>query len=111
MKKTLFITLALFIYNGFNGLRAQDTTLVGHPLYDSTRVYDTVTDGDDYYLFPPFKPCIMPWRYDWAPHNVLVQEYVATDTVTVYGVAITLDNPIHPDHPFDHNDTVYGPNF
>ena len=59
---------------------------------DTTRVYDTVTDADTFYLFPTTKPCFMPWRYDWAPLPVMVQEYVATDTVTVYGVAVTFEN-------------------
>lgn len=63
------------------------------PIYDSTRVYDIVTDADtSFYLFPPDKPCITPGEYGFAPPMVMVQEYVSTDTVTVYGVAIPLRN-------------------
>ena len=68
-------------------------TMLQAQLCDTNRVYDTVTDADTFYLFPPFKPCFMPWRYDWAPGRVMVQEYVATDTVTVYGVALTFGKP------------------
>ena len=64
------------------------------PIHDTTRVYDVVTENDTCYLFPSFKPCIMPWRYDWANGRTLVNEYVTSDTVTVYGVAITMKNMV-----------------
>lgn len=71
---------------------------------DSARVYDVVTDADTFYLFPSFKPCFTPGRYDWAPLQVFVQEYVATDTLPVYGVAITVENYLGF---FDNNDSNY----
>lgn len=62
------------------------------PIYDSTQTYDTVTDGNTFYLFPTYKPCINPGIYTWPQGYVNVQEYVTSDTVTVYGVAIPLRN-------------------
>ena len=38
------------------------------------------------------KPCFNPCPYVWNPISRIVQEYVVTDTVTVYGVAIPLKN-------------------
>ena len=55
-------------------------------------VFDTLTDADSCYLFSLPKPCFYPDTYQVAPGSVLVQEYVTTDTVTVYGVALTLRN-------------------
>ena len=63
-----------------------------NPIYDSARVYDIVTDTDSFYLFANPKPCFNPCPYSWAPVSRMVQEYVVTDTVTVYGVAIPLRN-------------------
>ena len=60
------------------------------PIYDSTRVYDTVTDVDTFYFFSTPKPCINPVPFSGAMMGVMVQQYVPTDTVTVYGVAIPL---------------------
>ncbi len=60
---------------------------------DSTRVYDTVTDADTFYLFQTPKPSITPRQ--WLPGcygGAILQDYVTTDTVTVYGVAITFRN-------------------
>ena len=85
MKKMFVFEVVLFIIMNCNSvLQAQ--------VRDSTRVYDVVTDADTVYLFPAFKPCFMPWRYDWSPAFTMLQEYVATDTVTVYGVAMTVEN-------------------
>ena len=65
-------------------------------LHEQGRVYDIVTDADTFYLFPSFKPCFTPQKYVWAPLTVMMQEYVSTDTVTVYGVAITVENHWSP---------------
>ena len=59
---------------------------------DTARVYDTVTEADTFYLFPAYRPCINPMIYLPIPGGIMMQEYVATDTVTVYGVAITMEN-------------------
>ena len=67
-------------------------SLVHAQIRDTNRVYDVVTDDDSFYLFPSFKPCFTPGVYHWAPVRVMLQEYVATDTVTVYGVAVTVEN-------------------
>ena len=71
-------------------------TFVQAQIHDVTRVYDTVTDADPFYLFSTFKPCFNPGRYDWAPSPVMLQEYIASDTVTIYGVAITVENHFSP---------------
>ncbi len=83
MKK---ISLALFLSLMAEWAYAQT------PIFDSTRVYDTVTDADTFYLFPSFKPCMEPCAWTEAPTPTAVQEYVTSDTVTVYGVAIPLRN-------------------
>ena len=59
-----------------------------------SRMYDIVTDIDTFYLFSNPKPCFEEGDYDWigAHSGMLLQEYVALDTVTVYGVAVTFDN-------------------
>ena len=64
---------------------------------DPSRVYDIVTDTNTFYLFSKPKPCF-DGVYYWAftPINRMVQEYVAHDTVTVYGVAITFENNLGP---------------
>ena len=67
---------------------------VGHlfsqtPIYDPTRVYDVVTDADSCYLFSMPKPCFDVVRNGFLPNTITVQEYVPSDTVVVYGVAIT----------------------
>ena len=61
---------------------------------DPGRVYDTVTDVDTFYLFSKPKPCLEEGEYiwSWTPLNTMLQEYATTDTVTVYGVAITFRN-------------------
>ena len=63
-----------------------------NPIHDTNRVYDVVSESDTFYLFTLPKPCIFPHVYDWNPGDMLVQKYVITDTVTVYGVAIPLRN-------------------
>ncbi len=85
-----FVLLILMIC-AFASVRAQTK------VNDSTRVYDTVTDADTFYLFQTPKPSINPGRS--ATSNigrVLLQEYVATERVTVYGVAITFTNQFGP---------------
>ena len=83
MKKITFI---LFLNLIASGLFAQS------PIYDSTKVYDTVTDNDNFYLFSTPKPCFTPGEYTWPEGRVVIQEYVTTNAVTVYGVAIPLKN-------------------
>ena len=84
MKRCFFAFLAMVLM--WHGVSAQK------PIYDSSRVYDIVTDTDDFYLFSMPKPCFNPCPYVWNPISRIVQEYVVTDTVTVYGVAIPLKN-------------------
>ena len=83
--KKVFITL-FTVTMVWNSVSAQN------PIYDSARVYDIVTDTDLFYLFANPKPCFNPCPYSWAPVSRMVQEYVVTDTVTVYGVAVPLRN-------------------
>ena len=98
MKKTVFLLvfIALTICN----------SLAQTPIFDSTKVYDTVTDNDNFYLFSTPKPCFNPGIYHWAPVKVMVQEYVPSDTVTVYGVAIPLSN-YYSNNPICDNITGY----
>ena len=76
-----------------------------NPIYNPTRVYDTVTDADEFYFFSMPKPCIDPNISLHAPlagiGQVLLQEYVSTDTLTVYGVAVTFANGINMDYIYD----------
>ena len=101
MKKKAIVTFVIALLT---------CTVLQAQLCDTNRVYDTITDADTFYLFPPFKPCFMPWRYDWAPACVMVQEYVATDTVTVYGVALTCENILGPRLDVNNSsyNTLYG---
>ena len=85
MKKRYFFAVLIAVM-------VSSSSLVHAQLHEQGRSYDIVTDTDSFYLFPSVKPCFTPGRYDWAPVPVLVQEYVAADTVTVYGVAITVEN-------------------
>lgn len=74
------------------------------PVYDSTRVYDVVSDGDSCYYFSTPKPCIKPVKQGWlAGYGRLVQQYVTSDTLTVYGVAFTLYNGYDNYNPFHYN--------
>lgn len=70
-------------------------------LYNPAHVYDTVTDSVSYYYFPLPKPCFEPTTYGFATGDILLQEYVTSDTLTVYGVALTFTNeygdPIYDD--------------
>ena len=85
MRKNYFATLVLV-------LMSCCSSLVQAQIRDSARVYDIVTDADDFYLFAPAKPCFHHIGiYDWAPQTVMLQEYVSACTVTVYGVAITCE--------------------
>ncbi len=61
-------------------------------VYDSTRVYDVVTDTNSCYYFATPKPCIKPVQYGWLTTKELVQQYVTNDTLTIYGVAFTVYN-------------------
>lgn len=88
MKKKYFVSLVWAIFVCFS-LCAQT------PLYDSTRVYDTVTDADPWYFFSSPKPCIEPTTYEFAPGHILVQEYVTSNILTVYGVALTLKDQLN----------------
>ena len=96
MKKRCFIVLVLVLM-ACGGLSAQ--TPLGY-----FHTFDTVTDADSCYLFYLPKPCFFPNTYQTAPGRVLLQEYVVTDTVTVYGVALTfwnkLNNPIYNNSTF-----------
>lgn len=63
------------------------------PVYNPLKVYDTVTEADSCYLFFTPKPCIdREPGYEFMPAFVFVQEYMTSDTVTVYGVAVTVKN-------------------
>lgn len=79
-------------------LRAQS------PIYNAARVYDTVSDADTFYYFtmPMPKPCIEQKQYRTFWGTWLLQEYVASDTLTVYGVAVTFRDRF--------NDVVYDNN-
>ena len=61
---------------------------------DTTRVYDVVKMTDTCYLHDAITPCFMPWQYDNGPACTMAKEFVANDTVTVYGVAYTIENRI-----------------
>ena len=85
MKKNHFATLVLAL--------ASCCTLYAQSIfYDPSRVYDTVTDADSFYLFFTPKPCIEPELQGGLPGNVMLEEYIISDTVTVYGVALTMRN-------------------
>lgn len=73
-------------------MAAGSKLLAQTPIYDTGRVYDIVTMYDAFYLRPPFTPCFTPGRYNWAPALTMLQEYVTSDSVTVYGVALTMKN-------------------
>lgn len=62
-------------------------------LSDPTKIYDTISDLDSCYLFYNPKPCFLsvPERGGLYGGSVMVQEYSATDSVTVYGVALTFE--------------------
>lgn len=94
MKKKYILTLMLL-------MTACCSSWAQTPLVDTTRLYDTVNDNEQFYLYPVPKPCIAPTTYNVVPGRVLLQEYVVPDTVTVYGVAITVSNdygiPIYED--------------
>ena len=99
MKNIGFIVLFfLMITCVYSSLQAQ--------IRDTTRVYDTVSASDTFYLFPATRPCINPNISEssfFVTSNATV--YVATDTVTVYGVALTIEENngyLYADHP------VYG---
>lgn len=78
------------------------------PIFDSTKVYDTVTEADDFYLYYAPKPCIEPYLDPVGfPGSVLIQEYVVPDTVTVYGVAVTFKN-VFDDDPICANFHIHG---
>ncbi len=98
MKKNFFTFAIIMLF--YSNLFSQT------PIFDSTRVYDTVTDADSFYLFSTSKPCFTPGMYNWAPAIVMVQEYVPSDTVTVYGVAIPLMN-FYSNNPICNNLTEY----
>lgn len=82
-KKFCFIIfIVLGCYNGFTQV----------PIHIPGRVYDFVKDNDTNYLFAMPKPCFEPKSYGWLTGTAFLQEYVAADTTTVYGVAITFNN-------------------
>ena len=87
---SVFFVLAMTLHN----VPAQN------PVYDSSRVYDIVTDTDTFYLFSTPKPCFIEdsYTWTWAPYPVLLQTYYTSDTVTVYGVAITFENNNSTNH-------------
>ena len=83
MKKLLFFFMSFLVCcNSF----AQT------PIYDFDREYDIVTDADTFYFFSTPKPCINPVPFTGALLGTMLQQYVPTDTMTVYGVAIPLSN-------------------
>ena len=63
-------------------------------LNNPARVYDTVTDADSCYLYFAPKPCIEPLVRTGVPNKIMLMEYIIPDTVTVYGVAITMRNKL-----------------
>ena len=96
MNKYFVSLLALF--SVFCGLNAQV------PIYESNRVYDTVTDSDPWYYFSTPKPCIEPTSYTTAPGQMLVQEYVTPNILTIYGVALTMKDRLN--RPINQDDTT-----
>ena len=96
MKRCFFAFLTLLLM--WHSVSAQNPII-----RDASRVYDIVTDADSCYLFFKPKPCfdgVFTW---FTPMNRLLQEYVSSDTVTVYGVAITFETT-HGDLPADNRD-------
>ena len=86
MKNLLFLWVVLMVCF---------CTSVQAQIDNPSRVYDTVTDTDTFYLFSKPKPCFDGVYYwGFSSLNRMLQEYVAPDTVTVYGVAITFENQI-----------------
>ncbi|MBR6844079.1 MAG: T9SS type A sorting domain-containing protein [Bacteroidales bacterium] len=69
-------------------------------LCDSAKVFDTISDLDSCYLFYTPKPCFLPVpeTSGYYGGRLLIQEYSATDSVTVYGVALTFKDA--------HNNTI-----
>ena len=84
MKKKSF-SVIIFLMMSF-------CAMAQNPIYDASRQYDIVTDADTFYSFSTPKPCIHPERYVFSPGTVLMQEYISSDTVIVYAVAITFEN-------------------
>ena len=84
MKRVVLIFVVLLLC-GSASVQAQ--------IDDSSRVYDIVTDTNTFYLFSKPEPCF-DGAFSWGttPINKRLQEYVASDTVTVYGVAITFED-------------------
>ena len=68
-------------------------TAAQNPIHEEGRVYDVVTDTNSWYLFSMPKPCTEPMEQGGlGSHSILLQQYVTSDTVTVYGVAVTVHN-------------------
>lgn len=82
--KKIYIILQVLIAAVYGNVCAQSV------LCDTTRVFDTVTDQDSFYFFSSPKPCFIPTQCDIYPECVMLQEYVTHDSLTVYGVAITV---------------------
>ena len=95
-----YISILLLLISSLCSLWGQNV------LCDSLRVYDTVTDYDSCYLFAEPKPCITPVMQSFIPGNVMVQKYVSSGSITVYGVAITFNSryntPVLDNCPYLH---------
>ena len=101
MKKRYFFAVLIAVM-------VSSSPLVHAQLHEQGRVYDTVTDADSFYLFPEFKPCFTPGIYDWSPAFVMLKRYIVKeDTVTVYGVAITMENSFGDEWLLDDQNVNY----
>lgn len=74
-------------------------------LCDSTKVYDTISDTDSCYLFTHPKPCFIHTACKRFMGRQVLQEYITNQSVTVYGVAVTMVNtcseyPISDNNPY-----------
>lgn len=105
MKRFCLILIAFVAY--FNA-SAQVNVPDASGVYESTRVYDVVTDTDSCYYFTTPKPCIKPVQQGWlAGYSRLVQQYVTNDTLTIYGVAFTVYNDNQGHNPYHANQTHF----
>lgn len=97
--KKIYVLFLITIMATSNNAWAQEISVLGDP----TRVYDTISDFDSCYFYSHPKPCIVPSKNPDFPSFMLMQEYVATTNITVYGVAITFAKDRYSNPIFDNN--------
>lgn len=107
MKRFCLVLIAIWAYIN---VAAQVNVPDAVGVYESARVYDVVTDTDSCYYYTVPKPCIKPVPQGrLSGYRRLVQQYVTSDTLTIYGVAFTVFNTTsYPGgNPFHANQTHF----